>query len=187
MPKAKKAKRKLDEMSAAELGERFGLLVEQGADSSDLQNVSDALDRAQAREREAEEKVAKKARTSARVNIAASAAADNRRTKAATAAGYKVDSGTFSVLLDHAPLAYVHVVPFLSVPGHDRVEAERSRHAIGVLYNLVERHAHNRTANARAKSMGMAPTLPESRADLVERIKYDLADAIANGIVEVAG
>ena len=188
--KTKTTKRTLDTMTVVELNERFDALVQKGAESWQLQEVSDAITAAEGREAEDKDtrsgKRSPKVEAKRRVTIASSQVTERRTQVKATAAGYKVDTGTFSILLDRAPLAYVHVVPFLSVPGRERVEAERSRYAIGVLYNLVERHAANKVTNARAKSMGMAPTLPESRAELVARIKWDLADAIAAGIVEIA-
>jgi len=176
----------LDTMTLAQLNERFDALVQKGADSYQLQNVSDAIEAAKEREEAGARMAAKAGLKKSRLNIAMAAATEKRIQAKARKAGDRVGVGMFTVTIDGKVICTVQATPALSLPGYGNDHMMTARTALGNIWQAVERHGAARVGNARARSMGAKPSLDES----ISSLKLTIADvcrrAISIGVVTVA-
>lgn len=161
-----------------------------GASEKVLTDLSKAIDEAHAREeREAREARAKaKAETDRGLKIRG----DLKRVNDAK----KLEAGRAAIQTtklprvvfmdaDNQPVASVAVYPYLAIGG-TADNYGLARGAIGRIWQAIERNTAARATNARARAMGMAPTLDESRATLMLVIKDVARAAIARGVVRLA-
>src|SRR5437667_4699049 len=121
--KTKTTKRTLDTMTVVELNERFDALVQKGAESWQLQEVSDAITAAEGREAEDTDarsgKRSPKIEAKRRVTIASSQVTERRTQVKATKAGARVDTGVVQMVLDGKPIVSIRIEPQLAVAGID--------------------------------------------------------------------
>ena len=167
------------------LDAEFDSLIAAGADSKELQKVSDDIGRVQA-EVAAEAKTAREIETrTLKIKRAQVAAEQNRKLAAAKEAGGRVDTGTVVFTLDGKPLVTVRIIPAESVGQFQAGDHEVSRAAIGIIWNAVERFSHNRMSNTRSHALGVAPTLDDDPKHLLAMIRDSARAAIARGLITV--